>query len=1132
MGIAVLFVVGGAAALRVDIADAQSCRANAITAENCLPGSPAGEWDIVGSGDPSIQGFATDISVNRGQRISFKIATDAASYRLDIYRLGYYQGMGARKIATVLPSAQLPQNQPACLTSASTGLIDCGTWGVSASWSVPTNATSGIYVAKVTRENGGASHIVFVVRDDSSTSDLLFKTSDTTWQAYNDYGGNSLYVGAPAGRAYAVSYNRPFATRGNQFGRAWLFGAEYPMVRWLEANGYDVSYFTSVDGDRYGSLIVKHKAFLSVGHDEYWSGAERANVEAARNAGVHLAFFTGNGMFWKARWESSVDGARTPYRTLVSYKETHAGAKIDPESTWTGAWRDPRFSPPADGGRPENAVTGTIFAVNCCGSNGIEVPAADGKLRLWRNTSVAALAPGQVATLAAGTLGYEWDEDLDNGFRPAGLFRLSLTTLENVVYLQDYGSSYAPGTATHSLTLYRHSSGALVFGAGTIRWSWGLDVNHDPDPATPNAASTPDVRMRQATVNLLADMGVQPWSLQTGLSQASPSTDSMRPTTTINAPTGDKSVEVGRPATVAGTAVDLGAGNVAGVEVSTDAGATWHPASGREVWSYRWTPPTLGPVSVMARAVDDSGNLEDPGARRSILVAEQACPCGVWTSSLPSVAASSDSAAVELGVKFRSAVDGFVTSIRFYKGPGNTGQHVGSLWTASGALLGRALFTNETATGWQQVDFPTAVPIKANTVYVASYHAPNGHYAFDHGYFASSGFGNETLHLLGNGESGGNGVYAYGTTITFPTSTNDATNYWVDVVFKPGSAPGDEAPPFVTSSSPADGELNVANGTTVTVSFNKPMDSASINASTFELRDASDRLVPAAIAFDAARITATLTPTEALADSTRYRATLRGGEAIPRVQDLAGNAIPATVAWSFTTAGTDYCLCVWDSSVVPANPADGTDSRPIELGVKFRATVNGLVTGIRFYKGPGNTGEHIGNLWTDSGALLASAAFTNETDMGWQRVDFARPVPVTANAVYVASYHAPNGHYAVDTGYFARGGFGNGSLYFLGNGESGGNGVYAQGTTSTFPTATDNAKNYWVDVVFTEGSEPISPELPVTPPAPPTGRETSAGDGETPAGPTTQRSGGGGGAFDWLALGALLVITVRRRVCA
>ena len=156
-------------------------------------------------------------------------------------------------------------------------------------------------------------------------------------------------------RAYKVSYNRPFITGkfdGEQ-GANWLFNAEYPMIRWLERNGYDVSYCAGVDSDRFGDKILQHKVFLSVGHDEYWSAQQRANVEAAGDVGVHLAFFSGNEVYWKIRWENSTDGSQTPYRTMVCYKETHDNNEKRPNSRWTGTWRDPRFSPPSDGGRPK-----------------------------------------------------------------------------------------------------------------------------------------------------------------------------------------------------------------------------------------------------------------------------------------------------------------------------------------------------------------------------------------------------------------------------------------------------------------------------------------------------------------------------------------------------------------------------------------------------------------------------------------------------------------------------------------------------------------------------------------------------------------------------------------------------------
>ena len=132
--------------------------------------------------------------------------------------------------------------------------------------------------------------------------------------------------------------------------------------------------------------------------------------------------------------------------------------------------------------------------------------------------------------MGPNTLGYEWDEDLDNGARPPGLVRLSTATWDEPQWILDYGSTYGPGTATHHLTLYRHASGALVFGAGSVQWSWGLDNEHDrgSDPA--------DVRMQQATVNLFADLDAQPATLQGGLVAASASTDVTPPTTIITAP--------------------------------------------------------------------------------------------------------------------------------------------------------------------------------------------------------------------------------------------------------------------------------------------------------------------------------------------------------------------------------------------------------------------------------------------------------------------------------------------------------------------------------------------------------------------------------------------------------------------
>ena len=789
------------------------CNANIITAENCLTGHPSSEWDVVGAGDPSIQGFATQISVNRGSTVQFKVNTNSTNYRFDIYRMGYYGGLGARRITSVNPTATLPQNQPSCLTQPSTGLIDCGNWAVSGQWAVPANAVSGIYFAKVIRlDTGGASHIVFIVRNDSATSDIVFQTSDTTWQAYNNYGGNSLYMGSPGtnpARAYKVSYNRPFNTRAVDNGQDWVFNSEYPMVRWLEANGYDVTYITGVDTDRAANLLTSRRAFLSVGHDEYWSGQQRANVEAARNAGVNLAFFSGNEIFWKIRWENSIDGSGTPYRTLVNYKETHANAKIDPSSEWTGTWRDPRFSPPADGGRPENALTGTAFTVNS-GTAAIVVPAAEGKMRLWRNTSIASLADDQSVTLPAGTLGYEWDSDLDNGFRPPGLVRLSNTTVNGVDKLQDHGSSYALDTANHALTMYKHASGARVFGAGTIQWSWGLDATHDR-PGTPS-----DIRMQQATVNLFADMNLQPATLQPGLFSASASTDNTAPTVVITSPAAGAGIPQ-NAVQITGTASDVG-GVVGGVEVSVDGGTTWRAATGRTSWSYTWVPTTTGEVTVRVRAVDDSGNLQSSPATRTFNVGSAACPCSLWPLETPASTVDADPNSVELGVRFRSSSAGSITALRFFKHPQNTGVHVGSLWTSGGSLLAQVTFTGETASGWQTQALASPVNIQANTDYVVSYHTNSGFYTGDDGYFASSGVVSGPLSAPQDGAGGSNGLYKYGSSSVFPDETYNSENYWVDVVFTNTAGPADTTAPVVTITGPTSNATTTVTSTPLTIS--------------------------------------------------------------------------------------------------------------------------------------------------------------------------------------------------------------------------------------------------------------------------------------------------------------------------
>ncbi|MEO8627634.1 MAG: DUF4082 domain-containing protein, partial [Betaproteobacteria bacterium] len=338
----------------------------------------------------------------------------------------------------------------------------------------------------------------------------------------------------------------------------------------------------------------------------------------------------------------------------------------------------------------------------------------------------------------------------------------------------------------------------------------------------------------------------------------------------------------------------------------------------------------------------------------------------LWpATAVPVIAASAESRAIEVGVKFRSDTNGFISGIRFYKSTANTGTHLGHLWDRSGKLLATGTFTNETASGWQQVLFSAPVAIAAGTTYVASYHTDAGYYAADNSYFAVKGVDSPPLHALKDAVDGGNGVYAYGPSGTFPNSSHIATNYWVDVVYSPASP----------------------------------------------------------------------------------------------------------------------CPCaLWPASAVPVAAADG-DVKSIEVGVKFRSDIAGEITSIRFYKFATNTGIHVGTLWSRDGVKLGQVTFANETASGWQQATFLKPIAISAGVTYVASYHAPVGHYADDTdsnGFLA--GRDSPPLHALKDGVDGPNGVYTYSSGSTFPRQTFKSSNYWVDVAF---STPIAGD-PVTPPTPPT----------------------------------------------
>ena len=455
--------------------------------------------------------------------------------------------------------------------------------------------------------------------------------------------------------------------------------------------------------------------------------------------------------------------------------------------------------------------------------------------------------------------------------------------------------------------------------------------------------------------------------------------------------------------------------------------------------TFSGTPTSTGTVGVKV-SVADLGGLT---ASENFNIVVTPLTVSLFSSSdTPSILSDSDASQVNLGVRFTSSSAGTITGIKYYKGASDTGTHTGSLWSSTGTLLATATFSSETASGWQTVTFSNPVAITAGTTYVASFHS-NGHYTATGNYFT-------TAHVNGplTAPATNNGVYTYGTGNLFPTSTYGAANYWVDVMFSPASGGTNQAPV-------------AANDTGFSVTQNSSM---SIAASTLLANDTDadgDALtvtgasngVNGTASFNAQTNTVSFMPNSGYTGPASFTYAVsdgRGGTASASVS-LAVNAASANIVSLFSSNSTPNITAV-------------NDPNSVELGLKFQASSPGEITGLRFYKGASNTGTHVANLWTSTGTLLATATFTNETATGWQQVNFATPVTITAGTTYVASYHT-SGNYAADPGLFSAA-VSNGPLTAPSSAASGGNGVYAYGSSSLFPSSSYNSTSYGVDVLF------------------------------------------------------------------
>ncbi|MFL5627667.1 MAG: N,N-dimethylformamidase beta subunit family domain-containing protein [Ktedonobacteraceae bacterium] len=457
---------------------------NVIQRENAQPGTTSWQIPAAKRSATRIQAYASGTSILPGQALTFYVSTqkDGTPYSVDIYRLGWYGGTGGRLMASqtnLIGHAQGYYDSLAhhligctsCLVDRQTGLVEAK-WRPSYRFVVPAAWVTGAYLAKFTDVSGNQIYVPFDVRGNFHSL-YVAVTSDTTYEAYNDWGGYSLYhaydKASKLVRGVKVSYDRPYDSFLG-WGSGNLLPFEVNAIQWLERQGYDVSYLSSIDLQEDPGQLLNHRAYLSLGHDEYWSKEMRDGVQQARDKGVGLAFLGANAAYWQIRFEPDGTGIRD--RTIVCYKVQTVNHDLarDPfygvdNSRVTSLWRDPVV------GRPENALIGIMYSNYTQQGTGFPwqvsvqatSPILDG----------TGLHPGQV--YGCDIVGYEWDRIFANGSTPPGLQVIAESLTQT---FQDHKSDIS------DTTYYNAPSGAMVFASGSIYWAAALDnYRFSPDPA-------------------------------------------------------------------------------------------------------------------------------------------------------------------------------------------------------------------------------------------------------------------------------------------------------------------------------------------------------------------------------------------------------------------------------------------------------------------------------------------------------------------------------------------------------------------------------------------------------------------------------------------------------------------------
>lgn len=440
-----------------------------ISAENANPGTT--DWYIPDDRSmwSRIEGYSDAVSIDMGESVTLRVSTRAPYWQVSAYRIGWYGGTGGRRIWR--STAQPGVNQPAPKQIAATR-----TW--TADWApsmtIDTDETwpPGQYLLRLESSDGGATFVPLVIRDDASHSDLLVQSAVTSWQAYNGWGGASIYTGN-SGRADVVSFDRPYT--GNGSGE--FLGREYEMIYFIERLGFDVSYWTDVDLHVRGQLAKNHHGIVIPGHDEYYTVEMRKNLEAARDAGVNVGFFGANNVYRRIRLDAAPDGR--PARIETNYRD----ATRDPlygkdNERVTASFRE---SPSPN---PESSLTGSYYECNPVDADWV---VGDSSMWMFANSG---FRDGEKVPHMVGN---EYDRVTQGVPTPGNIQVLAHSPVN------------CRGLASHAdTTWYSAPSGAGVFDAATFGWSPRMIA------ACPAGSTNPDCKLQIVTENLLRAFAAGP----------------------------------------------------------------------------------------------------------------------------------------------------------------------------------------------------------------------------------------------------------------------------------------------------------------------------------------------------------------------------------------------------------------------------------------------------------------------------------------------------------------------------------------------------------------------------------------------------------------------------------------------